>query len=84
MKAVIAAGGTAGHINPALAIAGAIMDNEKGSEVVFFGREDGMEKKLVEQAGGEVVGLRFAIELSSEFDGRTPLAGYDVQSVMQY
>ncbi len=40
--------------------------------------------KLVEQAGGEVVGLRFAIELSSEFDGRTPLTGYDVQSVMQY
>ena len=40
--------------------------------------------KLVEQAGGEVVGLRFAIELSSEFDGRTPLKGYDVQSVMQY
>ncbi|MEZ4508545.1 MAG: adenine phosphoribosyltransferase [Eubacteriales bacterium] len=40
--------------------------------------------KLVEQAGGEVVGLRFAIELSSEFDGRTPLAGYDVQSVLQY
>ncbi len=40
--------------------------------------------KLVEQAGGEVVGLRFAIELSSEFDGRTPLKGYDVQSVLQY
>ncbi|MEA5050345.1 MAG: undecaprenyldiphospho-muramoylpentapeptide beta-N-acetylglucosaminyltransferase [Oscillospiraceae bacterium] len=57
MKAVIAAGGTAGHINPALAIAGAIMDNEKGSEVVFFGREDGMEKKLVEQAGYRMIPL---------------------------
>ena len=40
--------------------------------------------KLVEQAGGEVVGVRFAIELASEFDGRAPLKGYDVQSVMQY
>ncbi len=40
--------------------------------------------KLVEQAGGEVVGARFAIELSSEFDGRKPLEGYDVMSVMQY
>lgn len=40
--------------------------------------------KLVEQAGGEVVGARFAIELSSEFDGRKPLAGYDVMSIMQY
>ena len=40
--------------------------------------------KLVEQAGGVVVGLRFAIELSSEFDGRAPLRGYDVQSILQY
>lgn len=40
--------------------------------------------KLVEQAGGEVVGVRFAIELSSEFDGRKPLEGYDVMSIMQY
>ncbi len=40
--------------------------------------------KLVEQAGGEVVGLRFAIELSSEFDGRAMLKNYDVQSVLQY
>ena len=40
--------------------------------------------KLVEQAGGEVVGLRFAIELSSEFDGRAMLRNYDVQSVLQY
>ena len=40
--------------------------------------------KLVEQAGGVVVGVRFAIELASEFDGRKPLAGYDVQSVMRF
>lgn len=40
--------------------------------------------KLVEQAGGEVVGVRFAIELCSEFDGRAALKGYDVQSVLQY
>ena len=40
--------------------------------------------KLVEQAGGEVVGVRFAIELCSEFDGRGVLKGYDVQSVLQY
>ena len=40
--------------------------------------------KLVEQAGGIIVGARFAIELSSEFDGRKPLAGYDVQSIMKF
>ncbi len=40
--------------------------------------------KLAEMAGGEVVGVRFAIELASEFDGRAMLKGYDVQSVMRY
>ena len=57
MKAVIAAGGTAGHINPALAVANEIMKNENGSEIVFIGREDGMEKKLVEQAGYRLMPL---------------------------
>lgn len=51
MKAIIAAGGTAGHINPALAIANEIKRNEPDSEILFVGREDGMEKKLVEAAG---------------------------------
>lgn len=40
--------------------------------------------KLVEQAGGIVVGLRFAIELSSEFDARKLLDAYDVWSALQY
>jgi len=40
--------------------------------------------RLVEQAGGIVVGVRFAIELASEFDGRGLLKDYDVQSVMAY
>ena len=40
--------------------------------------------RLVEQAGGIVVGVRFAIELADEFDGRGALAGYDVQSIIQY
>ncbi len=51
MKVVIAAGGTAGHINPALAIAGEIKKNQPDSEIVFVGREDGMEKDLVQKAG---------------------------------
>ena len=40
--------------------------------------------KLVEQAGGEVVAIRFAIELSSEFDGRAPLGDYDVDAIIKY
>lgn len=39
--------------------------------------------KLVEQLGGEVVGVRFAIELEG-MGGREKLAGYDVQSVLLF
>ncbi len=55
MRAVIAAGGTAGHINPALAIAEQIMLNEPDSEIVFMGREDGMENRLVTAKGYRLV-----------------------------
>ena len=51
MKVVIAAGGTAGHVNPALAVAQEIMKQEPDSQIVFFGRPDGMEKELVEKSG---------------------------------
>lgn len=54
MRAVIAAGGTAGHINPALAIADEIMKNEPDSEILFIGREGSMEEKLVPAAGYEL------------------------------
>ena len=40
--------------------------------------------KLVEQMGGEVVGMSFAIELASEFDTRELLKDYDVHTVMSY
>lgn len=40
--------------------------------------------KLVEEAGGEVVAIRFAIELASEFDGRGTLSGYDVDAVLKF
>ena len=40
--------------------------------------------KLVEQAGGEGVAIRFAIELTDEFDGRANLKGYDVDSIVKY
>jgi adenine phosphoribosyltransferase len=39
--------------------------------------------RLVEQAGGKVVGLGFVIELTF-LNGRQKLAGYDVFSLLQY
>ena len=43
MKVLIAAGGTAGHINPALAIAGALKKADPTAEIHFAGRKEGME-----------------------------------------
>ncbi len=52
MRVLIAAGGTAGHINPALAIAGAIKKKaDPSAEIHFAGRKEGMEYRLVTQAG---------------------------------
>ncbi|MFV0351677.1 MAG: undecaprenyldiphospho-muramoylpentapeptide beta-N-acetylglucosaminyltransferase [Oscillospiraceae bacterium] len=51
MKVLIAAGGTAGHINPALAIARGIETRWPGSEIHFAGRKNGMEARLVQKAG---------------------------------
>ena len=51
MRVLIAAGGTAGHINPALAIAGAIKAHRPDAEIHFAGRKEGMEYRLVTQAG---------------------------------
>lgn len=51
MKVLIAAGGTAGHINPALAIAKGIEAHWPEAEIHFTGRQKGMEYRLVKQAG---------------------------------
>jgi UDP-N-acetylglucosamine--N-acetylmuramyl-(pentapeptide) pyrophosphoryl-undecaprenol N-acetylglucosamine transferase len=46
---LIAGGGTAGHVVPALALADVLSD--RGYEVAFCGTERGMEKELVPRAG---------------------------------
>lgn len=51
MKVVIAAAGTAGHINPGLAIAKKIQEEEKDSEITFIGTTRGLENDLVPRAG---------------------------------
>lgn len=54
MKAVIAAAGTGGHINPGLAIANKIKEQEKNSEIIFIGTDRGLENDLVPRAGYEL------------------------------
>ncbi len=51
MKVIIAAAGTAGHINPGISIANKIKEQEPNSEIIFIGTNRGLEKDLVPRAG---------------------------------
>ena len=54
MKVLIAAAGTAGHVNPAISIANIIKEREKDSKIVFLGTTRGLENDLVPRAGYEL------------------------------
>ncbi len=54
MNILIAAGGTAGHVNPALAIAGEIKRQLPSATIHFAGCKNGMEATLVKNAGYEL------------------------------
>lgn len=54
MKVIIAAAGTAGHINPGIAIANKIRQEDKEAKVIFIGTTRGLENDLVPRAGYEL------------------------------
>ncbi len=51
MRVLVSGGGTAGHINPALAIADKIKSENRGAVVEYVGTPDSMESRLVPNAG---------------------------------
>ncbi len=57
MRAIVVAGGTGGHIYPALAIINKIKEKEKDSEFLYIGTDDRMEKDIVPKKGIPFVGL---------------------------
>jgi len=54
LRVLFAGGGTAGHINPAVAIANYIKEKEPDSEFLFIGSENGMEGTLVPKVGYDI------------------------------
>lgn len=70
MKILFAGGGTAGHINPALAVAGYIKEKAPETEILFIGNRGGMEETLVPKAGFKmelitISGFSRSVSLSS-------------------
>ena len=57
MKVIISAGGTGGHIYPALAIANKIKEKDKNSEILYIGTSNRMEKDIVPKAGYKFIGI---------------------------
>lgn len=57
MRVIISAGGTGGHIYPALAIANKIKEKDKNAEILYIGTSNRMEKDIVPKAGYKFVGI---------------------------
>ena len=67
MNVIFTCGGTAGHVNPALALAGYLCRIDPNTRILFVGTPGGIEKKLVTKAGYEFRGVEasgFARSLS--------------------
>lgn len=58
MRVLIAGGGTAGHVNPAIAMAEIIEAKLPGSEVAFVGRPSGIEQELFGATGHKMYFLK--------------------------
>lgn len=52
---LLAGGGTAGHVNPLLALADLIRAEEPSAEIVVLGTKEGLEARLVPERGYELV-----------------------------
>ena len=77
MKVLLAGGGTGGHINPALAIAGIIREHVPDAQFLFAGTPNHMEAKLVPQAGYKIEFIKvegFQRKLTLENIGRNAKA----------
>lgn len=57
LRVLIAAGGTGGHVYPAIAIADALQNERANTEILFVGTKDHMEWETVPRAGYDITGI---------------------------
>ena len=60
MKVLFTCGGTAGHINPALGVAGRLRELMPETEILFVGAEGNMETELVPREGFDIRTVRIS------------------------
>lgn len=60
LRVILSGGGSAGHVNPALAISEIIKENRPDAEFLYVGTPDGMEHRLVENAGFKYASVKVA------------------------
>lgn len=60
MKVLIAAGGTGGHIVPALSLAEILKQQQPQSKIVFFGSSNRMEATVIPEAGYRFYGVEMS------------------------
>lgn len=58
MKLILTCGGTAGHINPAIAVAGRMREIMPDCEILFIGAQGKMEMELVPLEGYEIESIK--------------------------
>ena len=57
MKVIVSAGGTGGHIYPALAIINKIKEKNKDAEILYIGTTTRMEKDIIPSHNINYIGL---------------------------
>lgn len=69
MRLLLCGGGTAGHINPAIAIAEEMKRNDPNAQILFIGREGGKENEHVIKSGFKQKTLRvYGLKRSFTFE----------------
>lgn len=82
---LLAGGGTAGHVNPLLAVADAITEREPDAKVYVVGTEEGLESRLVPERGYDlltIAKLPFPRRLNRQAAGFAPRLSEAVRSIV--
>lgn len=77
MKVIISAGGTGGHIYPALAIIRALKEKHKNVEILYIGTKDRMESKIIPKEGIQFLGIEM-----KGMNRKNPFANFSVVSLL--